>query len=91
MAITFANELEMHHVPRIEKIIQQDIPRKTIPADVTIEKTPFEEQQEMAKTMDNIRKKMDPTFKGAFHEKKKRFDKPSNSSKGKKRNKRGRR
>jgi ATP-dependent RNA helicase RhlE len=91
MAITFANELEMHHVPRIEKIIQQDIPRKTIPADVTIEKTPFEEQQEMAKTMDNIRKKMDPTFKGAFHEKKKRFDKPSNSSKGKRRNKRGRR
>lgn len=89
-AITFANELEMHHVPGIEKIIQQKIPRADIPEGVTIEKTPFEEKQEMARTLDNIRKKMDPTFKGAFHEKKKRFDKPSKKRafKGKKKGRR---
>lgn len=91
MAITFANELEMHHVPRIEKIIQQEIPRVTIPETVTIEKTPFEERQEMARTLDNIRKKQDPTFKGAFHEKKKKFDQPKLKSKGKRNDKKRRR
>lgn len=74
MAITFANELEMHHLPKIESLIQQQIPRKTIPSQVEIEKTPFIEQQEMARTLDKIKQKNDPTFKGAFHEKKKQYD-----------------
>lgn len=91
MAITFANELEMHHIPRIEKIIQQEIPRATIPNSVVIEKTPFEERQEMARTLDNMRKKQDPTFKGAFHEKKKKFDQPKSRSKGGKNDRRRRR
>jgi len=83
MAISFANELEMRHVPRIEKIIQQKIPVKPIPQGVAIEKTPFEEQQEMARTMDNMRKKEDPDFKGAFHEKKKKFSDKRQKSGGK--------
>ncbi|GHE50385.1 MULTISPECIES: DEAD/DEAH box helicase [Roseivirga] len=86
-AITFANEIEMVHVPRIEKIIRQDIPRAAIPPQVTIEKTPFAEQQEIARALDTYRKKMDPTFQGAFHEKKKKF---SNPSKPKKRGRRKR-
>lgn len=85
IAITFANELEMQHIPRIEKIIQQDILKVKIPESVAIEKTPFEEKQEMARTLDNMKKKQDPTFKGAFHEKKRKFDTP----KGKSNNKRG--
>ena len=73
--------------PRIEKIIRQDIPRAAIPPQVTIEKTPFAEQQEIARALDTYRKKMDPTFQGAFHEKKKKF---SNPSKPKKRGRRKR-
>lgn len=90
MAITFANELEMQHVPRIEKIIQQEINRAEMPEGIVIEKTPFEERQEMARTLDNMRKKLDPTFKGAFHEKKKKFDQ-RNKPKNKKGNRRGKR
>ncbi|WP_420385441.1 DEAD/DEAH box helicase [Roseivirga sp.] len=90
MAITFANELEMQHVPRIEKIIQQEINRAEMPQGIVIEKTPFEERQEMARTLDNMKKKLDPTFKGAFHEKKKKFDQRS-KPKNKKGNRRGKR
>lgn len=91
MAITFANALEMHHIPKIEAIINQSIPRVNIPASVSVEKTPFQEQQEINRALDNIRKKEDPTFKGAFHEKKRSFSGkkgPKNGSKG--RNKRRR-
>lgn len=73
VAITFANELEMVHIPRIEKIIQEEIQQKLIPEGVIIEKTPFAEKQEIDKALDTMRKKADPTFKGAFHEKKKKF------------------
>ena len=72
VAVTFANELELTHIPRIEKIIQQEIPRKKFPIEVSIEKTPFAEKQEIARALDSLRKKADSTFKGAFHEKKKK-------------------
>ena len=89
VAITFANELEMRHVPRIEKIIDDKIPLQPIPGSVTIEKTPFEELQEIRRALDNMRKREDPTFKGAFHEKKKSFKHPgaskSRPNKGRKR------
>ena len=69
-AITFANKLEMYHVAKIEKLIQMTIPVKEIPEGVIIEETPFEERQEMERELDRLRKLADPTFKGAFHEKK---------------------
>ena len=69
VAITFANELEMQHIPRIEKIIDQEIPIASIPTDVSIEKTPFEELQEIRRALDSMRKNADPNFNGAFHEK----------------------
>lgn len=72
-AITFANELEMKHVARIEKLIQQKIEVSPLPEEVVVEKTPFDEKQEIARAIDNMRKKEDPTYQGAFHEKKKRF------------------
>ncbi len=89
VAISFANELEMQHVPGIEKIIDQEIPLANIPSNVTVEKTPFEEQQDINKALDQMKKNADPTFKGAFHEKKKKFTHPQRSksrhSKGRKR------
>lgn len=73
-AITFANPVEMLHVKEIEKIIKMSIPLKNMPDEVVIEPTQFEENQEIAREIDELKKKKDPTFKGAFHDKK--FDYP---------------
>jgi ATP-dependent RNA helicase RhlE len=69
-AITFANDAELYHMSKIEKIIKMKVPVKEIPELVIIEDTPFEENQEILKELDALRKKDDPDFKGAFHEKK---------------------
>jgi ATP-dependent RNA helicase RhlE len=69
-AITFANEAEMVHIQEIEELIQQTIEQLPIPEEVVIAPTPFEEQQKMSRELDERRKKLDPTFKGAFHERK---------------------
>jgi ATP-dependent RNA helicase RhlE len=71
-AITFVNEPDEYHIQRIEKLIQQQIPVKPLPADVEIAKTPFEEKQELARALDKQKRKENPDFKGAFHEKKKK-------------------
>ncbi|GAB3932856.1 DEAD/DEAH box helicase [Larkinella terrae] len=69
-AITFVTMPEEYHIRQIEKIIRMQIPREPIPEAVPITETPFEEQQSFLKEIDDQRKKADPTFKGAFHEKK---------------------
>ena len=69
-AITFCNPAEEHNIRKIEKLIRQSIPVYDIPEDVVIEKTPFDEKQAIAREIDNQKKKDDPDFKGAFHEKK---------------------
>lgn len=95
IAITFANELEMFSVAKIEALIQNTITRHNLPSEVFVEKTPFIESQEIARAIDDLKKKDDPDFKGAFHEKKKKFStkggKPSSSrtkSKGQRKGKR---
>ena len=69
-AITFANEAEMVHIGEIEQLINQKIELLPLPAEVQIEETQFEEQQAIGREIDDRRKKLDPTFQGAFHEKK---------------------
>ncbi|RSK23836.1 DEAD/DEAH box helicase [Hymenobacter metallilatus] len=69
-AITFANEAEMFHMERIAELIRQEIPLLPIPAEVEIAKTSFNEQQDMDREKDERRKREDPNFKGAFHERK---------------------
>lgn len=70
ISITLMNPAEEYHIKRIEKLIRMPIPRKPIPESVTVEFTPHEERQEMLKIIDEQRKKEDPNFQGAFHEKK---------------------
>ncbi|MET3113988.1 ATP-dependent RNA helicase RhlE [Pedobacter sp. CG_S7] len=72
-AITFCTEAEKYYIKKIEKLIRQQIPVVALPADVFVEETPFEERQAIAKEIDIQKKKDDPTFMGAFHEKKKVF------------------
>ncbi|MBA9079337.1 DEAD/DEAH box helicase [Rufibacter quisquiliarum] len=71
-SITFANEAEMHHIDRIEKLIKMKIPMVPLPQEVKVYDTPFDEQQEIARELDNQKRREDPDFKGAFHEKKSR-------------------
>lgn len=69
-AITFATKAELYHIEKIEKLIRQRIPVKKIPAEVEIAETPFDEKQAMAREIDHQKRKENPDFKGAFHEKK---------------------
>jgi ATP-dependent RNA helicase RhlE len=66
-AITFVTIAEEYHIGKIEKIIKQTIPEKALPDNLKIEPTPPDEQKAMLLTIDNQRKKEDPSFKGAFH------------------------
>lgn len=69
-AITFANEAEVYYLKKIEKLIKQFIPVLELPEGVFVEKTPFDERQAIAREIDNQKKKDNPDYKGAFHEKK---------------------
>lgn len=69
-AITFATPAEMYHVAKIEKLIREKIPVRSLPAEIEMAETPSFEAKEMAQEIDRQKKKEDPTFQGAFHERK---------------------
>ncbi|MEO6850881.1 MAG: C-terminal helicase domain-containing protein, partial [Mucilaginibacter sp.] len=78
-AITFCSPSEEYYIRKIEKLTRQTIPVSVLPQEVFIEETPYEERQDQAKEIDLQKRKEDPDFKGAFHEKKtlnqrKKFD-----------------
>jgi ATP-dependent RNA helicase RhlE len=78
-AITFCNPAEEYYIQKIEKLTRQSIPVIDIPADVFVEATPYAEKQQQAKEVDMQKRRENPDFKGAFHEKKtlnqhKKFD-----------------
>ncbi len=85
-AITFYNEAEKYYINKIEKLIRQQIPEQQIPAEVFIEETPYNENQEIAREIDAQKRKENPDFKGAFHEKKKQY--PPQNKKNNNRNSR---
>lgn len=70
LAITLVTKPEEYHIVKIEKLIREKIALKKLPAELEIAETSFEEKQEMARAIDDQKRKDDPTFKGAFHEKK---------------------
>ena len=71
-AITFCTKAEAYHIEKIENLIREKIPVKKLPSEIEITKTPYEEAQAMALDIDWQKKKEDPDFKGAFHEKRKK-------------------
>jgi ATP-dependent RNA helicase RhlE len=78
-AITFCTPAEEYYLRKIEKLIRQNISVFDVPTEVFIEQTSFEERQEQAREIDQQKRKENPEFKGAFHEKKtlnqrKKFD-----------------
>jgi ATP-dependent RNA helicase RhlE len=72
IAITLADASEMLHIPKIEGIIRETIPVKPLPKEVTVTPTPKEEQQQINKAIDDMKRRENPEFKGAFHDKKER-------------------
>ncbi len=71
-AITFANPAELYHVGKIEGVMREKILTKKLPAHIVLEETSPEEAQEMAREIDRQKRKEDPTFQGAFHDRKKK-------------------
>ncbi len=70
ISITFCNPAEEYHVGKIQKLIRQTIQEKEIPHSLLVKDTPFAEAQAIAREIDLQKKKENPDFKGAFHEKK---------------------
>ncbi|MGK7391309.1 MAG: DEAD/DEAH box helicase [Candidatus Cyclobacteriaceae bacterium M2_1C_046] len=87
-AITMADPAEEFHISKIEDIIRDKIPTIPLPEVVKIEKTPFEEKQRIEREIDALKRREDPEFKGAFHEKKKKFPKNVKKSKPSKKRRR---
>ena len=77
-AISFVDPSEEIHLERIEKMIRTKIKAKKVTEKLVVKETPFEEMQDILKKLDNQKKKEDPTFKGAFHEKKAKNQKAVN-------------
>ena len=71
-AITMMTQAEQFRLEKIEELIREKIPMKKLPKEVEIEETDYEESQLIARSIDIQKRKADPTFKGAFHEKKKK-------------------
>jgi ATP-dependent RNA helicase RhlE len=71
-AITFANPAELYHVGKIEGVIREKIQHKELPPSIPREETSREEAQEMAREIDRQKRREDPTFQGAFHDRKKK-------------------
>jgi len=75
VAITLLDPSEEWHFVNIEKIIRMSIPVIDIPEEVEITETEKEERQEQLREIDHQKRVDDPTFKGAFHEKKRKSSK----------------
>ena len=69
-AITFATKAELFRIEKIEKLIRGKIPVKKLPNSVVVEETPVEEAREMAREIDRWKRRNDPEYGGAFHDRK---------------------
>jgi len=69
-ALTFYTPAEKYYIEKIQKLIRQEIPVVPLPPEVFVDETPYEERQAIARAIDDQKRKDDPDFKGAFHEKK---------------------
>ncbi|MCS6832595.1 MAG: DEAD/DEAH box helicase [Flammeovirgaceae bacterium] len=70
VALTFCNPAEEYHLKKIEALIRMKIPVLPLPPEVEVLPTEFEEQQAMLREIDRQKRKENPDFQGAFHEKK---------------------
>lgn len=88
VAVSFVNEVERYYLGKIEEYIEDNITETPFPEGV--EKGEFipGEKQLMAREIDAFKRKADPEFKGAFHERKRKDINTGRKSKPKKQNSR---
>lgn len=75
VAISFVNDAEKYHIKNIEKIISMDIEVRPLPKEIEIFPTDKTEAYDLAKEIDYWKRKENPDFKGAFHERKPKSEK----------------
>jgi ATP-dependent RNA helicase RhlE len=80
-AITLVNPAEENNLHKIEALIRMEIPQLELPADLDLVVTKKEESQDQLREIDRQKRIADPTFKGAFHEKKFVFGRDSKKEK----------
>lgn len=71
-AITFVDPSEKAALKRIDDLLGKKLALLDLPKSVQVESTPRWEAHAMARAIDREKRKADPTFKGAFHEKKRK-------------------
>ena len=71
-AITLIDPTDEWHWKKIEKLMRKDVEIQPLPKEVEIIETEFAENQEQLREIDRQRKIDDPTFQGAFHQKKRK-------------------
>ena len=79
-AVTLVNPAEFYHLKKIEKIVGEPIEKRSFASELLQEETSKEEKQRMAREIDYQKRKENPEYKGAFHEKKKKSKVPSTKS-----------
>ncbi len=70
VAITLVTPADVYHIAKIEKIIHEEILVSNLPDNIVTQETPYEESQKMAREIDKQKRREDPSFQGAFHERK---------------------
>jgi ATP-dependent RNA helicase RhlE len=71
-AISLINPAEELNLRKIEELIRMEIKQLELPEDLDILETKKEELQTQLREIDRQKRAADPTFKGAFHEKKRK-------------------
>lgn len=71
-AITLIDPSDEWHWKKIEGLIRQEIELQELPEEIEIVETEFKENQDQLREIDRQRKIDDPTYQGAFHQKKRR-------------------
>ncbi len=71
-AITLIDPADEWHWKNIQKLIRKNIKLQPLPQEVEVVETEFAENQEQLREIDRQRKIDDPTYQGAFHQKKRK-------------------
>jgi len=79
VAITMLDPSEEWHFLNIEKIIRMPVPVYEVPVEVEFGDYGTYEQKDQLREIDRQKRIDDPTFKGAFHEKKRKLHKDTRS------------
>ncbi len=71
-AITLIDPADEWHWKKIESLMRMEVNLQELPEDVEVIETEFKENQDQLREIDRQRKIDDPTFQGAFHQKKRK-------------------